>query len=252
LPFTVSHLAAVLPARLRWPSELGTALCVGAITPDVLYFVPGRPGAAMTHGLVGLFTLDLALGLTLFVAWRALLARPLHDLAPRWWRARVAPPGRLAWGALPVAALGVLLGAATHVVWDAFTHRWGAGVELVPALADPVFTVSGYTVWGYRLAQHLSTALGLAFIVWTLWRWARRTPPRVPVALRSPRRTWALLLAGAVLGGGVAVAIEWSPGAAIPLDDLRTFVWAFVSGTATGLAAAVAGYALWWHRATGS
>ncbi|TNF32917.1 MAG: DUF4184 family protein, partial [Deltaproteobacteria bacterium] len=149
--------------------------------------------------------------------------------------------------ALPLAALGVLLGAATHLGWDAFTHRWGAGVRLVPALAEPVFSVGSYTVWGYRLAQHASTVAGLALIGWMLARWARRTPPRLPASRTVSARVWAAMAAATLVGGVTAVAVEWSPGSGLFLDDLRTFAWPAVTGSVTGLAVAVAVFVTSWH-----
>ncbi len=40
-----------------------------------------------------------------------------------------------------VAALAVLLGAASQLAWDSFTHSWGEGVGALPLLLEPVAVV---------------------------------------------------------------------------------------------------------------
>ena len=133
MPFTFSHPAAILPLL---PLRLvPSALVIGSMTPDLPYYVPGQPiSSADTHAAGGIIGLDLALGALVFAVWHVLLAPTLVALAPAALRDRLAPdlpvPARRYVGG-PVAVALVLVslaaGAATHVLWDAFTHpgRWG-------------------------------------------------------------------------------------------------------------------------------
>jgi hypothetical protein len=60
MPFTTSHVAAILPfARALVPA----ALVVGSMAPDLFYSVPTDVSRELSHSLPGFITVDLALGL---------------------------------------------------------------------------------------------------------------------------------------------------------------------------------------------
>jgi len=117
MPFTYSHPAAVLPFlgrsdRRGWK----TALVLGSMTPDFARVVPWVD-REFSHSVAGLFLLDtpmaivLAAIVSLWVVPRASRLPGLERLA--------RPSLPLAWGAV---ALGAVLGGATHLFWDLFTH----------------------------------------------------------------------------------------------------------------------------------
>jgi hypothetical protein len=235
VPFTPSHAAAVLPF-LRTPLP-ASALVVGSITPDLPYYLPGDPGL-LTHTATAVLTTDLALGAAAWALWHAVLAAPALAASPAGLRARLAgvPLGLRRRVSSPAAVgrtlLALLLGAATHVLWDEFTHarRWGA--EHIPALQE----VYG-PLYGYAWAQQVSTALGgLVLAVW-LVRWWRRTPARDPA--RRPATWWAWVVvagAGLFVGGTAALAAPrlgsaafqgatWGGGAALAAALLLAVGW---------------------------
>ncbi|NUK69295.1 DUF4184 family protein [Streptomyces lunaelactis] len=210
MPFTLSHAAAVLPGIRRDGTGRGpllaSALVMGSFAPDMTYFAATAiPGAmefgSFTHAPLGVLTVDVAIAAALVAVW-LLLREPLLALLPAAWRGRVhacvqgrAPDG----GGRPAFALrfyvSAVLGASTHVVWDAFTHHDRWGTELVPVLGG---TVAGLPVYSY--AQYGSSALALVAMVWFLVSALRRqpavaSPASVPVLDRRGR--W---LAGALLG----------------------------------------------------
>src|SRR6185437_16675370 len=82
MPFTLAHPAAVLPLR-RIRLMHTVPLIIGAMAPDVPYYLPWRIAKHIpqaTHTLIGMFTLDLPIGLlSLLLVWllRAPLAAPL-------------------------------------------------------------------------------------------------------------------------------------------------------------------------------
>ncbi|WP_106397878.1 DUF4184 family protein [Actinocorallia populi] len=200
MPFTLSHIAAVLPLRSRF--LLPSGLVVGATVPDVPLFVPvlDRP---TTHSLLGMVTWDLGMGLVLLAVFHLLLKRPLLALSPRFLRDRLTPvadgPSRRR--ALGAAVPSVLLGTATHVVWDAFTHLTGPAVQAFPELTT---MVNGMAF--YRWAQYGSGVGGaLAVLVWLLW-WLRRAPAVPSPGLSARARTAVLLAAVGAVGAGLAVA----------------------------------------------
>jgi hypothetical protein len=200
MPFTVSHVAAVLPLRSRF--LLPSGLAIGAMVPDVPLFVPlgDRP---TTHSLLGAVTWDLGMGLVLLAVFHLVLKRPLVALCPGVLRDRLAPVAdgltrrRLLWAAVP----SLLLGIATHLAWDAFTHLSGPGVQAFPELAAQAgrFPI-------YRWAQYASGVLGgLAVAVWVWW-WLRRAPAVPSPGAPGWVRTTVLTGAAAAAVAGVAVA----------------------------------------------
>src|SRR3954454_954589 len=159
------------------------------MAPDLPYYLP-LPQPYATHSWLAVVTTDLVLGLLAWALWHGLLAGLARESAPAALRGRLEGrvaaglAGRLSsvrQGLLLVAAL--VLGAATHLVWDEFTHprRWGA--EHIPALAR-----SWGPLPGYRWAQYASSVAG--FVVLLVWfvRWWRRTPA-VPTR-RQPAARW--------------------------------------------------------------
>ncbi|SEO64968.1 DUF4184 family protein [Trujillonella endophytica] len=237
MPFTASHAAAVLPlVRTRLPPS---ALVAGSVAPDLPYFLPVGPDVP-THTAAAVVGVDLLLGLLLWAGWHGLVATPALHTAPRRLRARLAGrvrPGlrhRLtAAGPLALVVVAVVVGAATHVVWDEFTHGGRFGTEHLAVLAD---SWAGRP--GYRWAQDASGVLGAVVLAGWLVRWWRRTPPG-PVEDRAGR--WepaAVVAATAVLAGVSALPGE---------EDLRlAAIDAAFRGGGCALAAVVV-LSLAWH-----
>jgi hypothetical protein len=99
-----------------------------------------------------------------------------------------------------LTVLALVVGAATHVLWDEFTHAEGWGPAHVAVLRVEVGGLRGYD-W----AQYGSGVLGALALAWWLRRWWARTPP-APVPPSGPvaRWVWPGLLALAVVVGAVA------------------------------------------------
>jgi hypothetical protein len=249
VPFTGSHPAAVLPF-VRWLPP--SALVIGSMAPDLPYYVPVPVSAGLTHSLLGAGTVDLLLGAAAFLAWQCLIGPAAVALAPESIRARLPErtPGGLrhhlgsARGVL-LAVLALVLGAATHVGWDSFTHGGMWGSDRVPWLRDDAGPLPGYE-W----AQYLSGVVGGAIVgVWGVRWWRSHAPdggsagPAVPIGVR--RRVWGGV-AGSTLGGALLGALSMVDRE--PRDGPGVFFVAATWGGAAGLAALVlvaAGWAIW-------
>ncbi|GAB3606762.1 hypothetical protein GCM10027413_21710 [Conyzicola nivalis] len=219
MPFTPSHAAAILPFA-RTPL-VPAALVVGSVMPDLFYFVPGDVERGFSHSLIGAVTLDLGVGMIVFALWQVVFRRPAGDFAPYWLRARL-PRSRARPSAdyVALAAASILIGIATHLVWDAFTHRgWLTG-------AAPW---TGAELGGLPLVtwlQHASSVLGALFLgVWFVL-WVRRTPQGEVDASRLDRRSriagWAVVgVPVLAVGAGYWV---WRMGeGVVPLDPHLLF-----------------------------
>lgn len=197
MPLTFAHPLAVVPLR-RTPLPFA-ALVVGSMVPDVVLFAPALPvGYETTHSPVGLLTIDVLGGVLAWALWTRLLRAPLADAAPAWVRDRLpqVAPQHGAWWGVPVA---VVVGAVTHVLWDAFTHPGRWGTRLVPWLAQ---THAGLP--GAKWAQYASGVGGMIALA-VLAVLALQAAVPCPTTRRRPRLApWVLR---GPLGAGLATAL---------------------------------------------
>ncbi|MFG2006025.1 DUF4184 family protein [Spirillospora sp. NPDC048911] len=246
MPFTMSHAAAVLPLA-RGPL-VPSALVVGSMVPDVPYFFGLATLRGATHSPWGLVTIDLMFGVFFFAVFHLVWKRPLLALTPGRAHARLAEP---AYGfrraMIKWVPLSVVVGAATHLFWDAFTHEHHSFAGAFPWLIT--------TSWGglalNRWLQYASGLLGAVAVAWWLVRWSRTASVMADAPARLPRRT-VLSVVGAVAlatcGGALLGAILL-----INQPDLpRTFHMTLVSGVEGGIAGfalALTVYGLAWTAA---
>ena len=178
MPFTISHAAAVLPLqKTRLPLA---ALMIGSMSPDFAYFLPGEPLREDTHSIAGIFWFCWPICVGLWLLFVRVLEQPTFALLPDRWRARFAPSDReISFKTLALASAAVILGAATHILWDSFTHRGTAVVDALPALHAVAFHVHGWRIRWFMVLQHLSSIVGLLTLL--IWVW------RLPPAQNAPR-----------------------------------------------------------------
>ena len=167
MPFTISHAAAVLPLRkTRLPLA---ALMIGSLSPDFAYFLPAELSRASTHNLNGILFFCLPVGLALWLLFVRVLERPTMVLLPAAWRERGPQSDPLSWRSLCLAGVAVIVGAITHVVWDAFTHAHTFVTNAFPAMHAEAFRIYGSPVRVFFILQVLSSIFGLLALAW----WAR-------------------------------------------------------------------------------
>jgi hypothetical protein len=207
MPFTGSHPAAVLPfLRSALPPS---ALVIGSMAPDFPYYLPRTPGWR-THTARGVLGVDLLLGAAGWALWHGVLAEPAVAAAPAAVRTRLR--GRVRTGLAPRAtdpatvaraAVGLVVGSATHVLWDEFTHEGRRSVERIPALHRSWLGRPGYT-W----AQDAGGAAGAALLLRWAVRWWRSTPESRPAEPPGAPWAWTLLALTGLAGAGRAAAAQ--------------------------------------------
>ncbi|HEU4423795.1 MAG TPA: DUF4184 family protein [Pilimelia sp.] len=196
-----SHAAAVLPLKLWRPRRFdGVALVVGSTAPDLAYPFAAIVDYPTVHSLPGLFWWCLPVGLLLtWLIRRAtpIVAAHLPDGGPLALRDYgVLGQVRHRWH---VTLGSVLVGSATHLLWDGFTHSPetnGWAVARLPWLTNEA--IAGVP-W-FRLFQHGSSLLGAAvaialFVHIGRHRLVRRWHGEARPAPRSPALFWSVAAA---------------------------------------------------------
>jgi len=230
MPFTPSHAVVALPfVRTRL---VPAAIAAGAMCPDLPLFVRGTGlGYGLTHDLRWLpLTVLVALGMLL--VWRCALRPVATELTPAWvacrlpavWtrgaRAALTETFPRAWGSRILLVISLVLGIASHVVWDAFTHEGRLGVQLLPVLAEQWGPLPGYRwlqhgtgivalvilgVWGTRWLRHRRPrALGRRVAGWVRIAWWVSLPLVLACAL-----VWGSLVAGPDAGVGTVEQLAY-------------------------------------------
>tara|TARA_R110002094_G_scaffold5978_3_gene14970 strand:- start:1763 stop:2476 length:714 start_codon:yes stop_codon:yes gene_type:complete len=163
MPFTFSHPAIILPF-LKNKNMSTTALIVGSMSPDFEYFFRMKMQSEISHTFSGIFLIDFPLGFIVIFAFHEIIKRPLINNLPAFFQKRMQVLKESNWlGYFKNNILIVLgsffLGTISHIFWDSMTHWDGYIVERI-AFFNEVF----FCVPVYKMAQHLSSIIGLILI----------------------------------------------------------------------------------------
>jgi hypothetical protein len=235
MPFTFAHPAAVLPIKRLWPSASLPALAIGSMSPDFAYFYKlGVPGS-FSHSPWGIFLFCLPAGLVAYVLYYLVLRGPVLMLMPGFLRFRLecdssTPSPYTGWVPRGGRELMTLLasfaaGAATHLVWDSFTHGNTPAVKQFPWLAQPIAFADAVHLPLYNVLQHASSLAGLAIMAaWAghrLLGMPHSRPRTEPMDGSAMQRTAILLLLGSAAMAGLASGLMEAAG--MPLERTLFF-----------------------------
>lgn len=210
MPFTLAHPAAAIPFRRT--RLLMSAVVLGCLVPDFPHFVFVSARVSFTHTVAGMFVLDLPVALAGLWLFHTFLKQPMLMFLPPRMQRRIPnslhpfpfwPLTRFLW-----IVLSILTGAATHLLWDAFTHddswicvRWTFLQEWVhlPRIGNMQM---------YSLLEYGSSFLGATVVILWIWHWYRTTQPSAPPVIEPLERVYkrtllAALPAIALLGGAL-------------------------------------------------
>ncbi|KUN86785.1 DUF4184 family protein [Streptomyces griseoruber] len=263
MPFTLSHAAAVLPGVRADGTGRGrlvpAVLVAGSFAPDLTYYAASVLSGAMefgdvTHSFPGVFTVDVVIAWALVGLW-LLLREPLVALLPPSRQARTAaltrcgaPRARVRAATVAWWYVSAVLGASTHVVWDAFTHldRWG--MRLFPVLGE---TVAGSPLYWYLQygGSAVAAVVIAVFVVHALRRAPAGGPVGVPALSARDRWTAAAVIGGCGLAGAVQRVSRWwtygEPRAAKPWELVPTVCFGAGAGLVLGLLLYAVGVRVW-------
>jgi hypothetical protein len=175
MPFTFSHPAIVLPLTFlpkKWFSLTG--LVIGSITPDFEYFLRMRLKSNYSHTIDGLFWFDLPLGIVLAFIFHNCVKNSLFDNVPEILKSRFFVFKQFDWNNYfkkngLVVLISILIGAASHIFWDSFTHDNGYFVKTIPFFQESMQMPFG-KIPVLKILQHSSTLIGGFLIAFALYK----------------------------------------------------------------------------------
>lgn len=170
MPFTLSHPIAsyLFKSGITRGYLSVTGLILGCMAPDFEYFLRMQMYGGWGHQWSGVFLLDLPVAMLLAVLIHTIMRDPVILHLPKMLKQRlmiyVGQPLPLSsiryWWVL---CISILLGIATHIFWDAFTHPSGYFVQQY-ALLNHQVVLFGHSLYVYKILQHLSSLGGLTLI----------------------------------------------------------------------------------------
>jgi hypothetical protein len=218
VPFTVSHAAAALP--FRHTRLILSALIIGCMAPDFEYFIPFEHHGTFGHDWLGVFALDLPLSLLVLWLFHRYAKEPFAACLPATARARIQlgprnlsvhSPARFG-----LIVLSILVGVATHILWDSFTHagHW-IGTQF-PVLNENVsLPVFGPRPW-FAILQYFSSAFGIVVLLLWALHWYRNATPLPSKPSRRFLKRDRIALACAFL---IAIFVALVRGVALALPN---------------------------------
>lgn len=199
MPFTLAHPAAVLPLRRCCPRYLNfPALVIGAMVPDVGYFLGRWSVPEFSHSFYGSFGFGLPVGIGLLVLFYG-LRLPVVGILPKRLRQTYFPLCLRPAGPPWIAAVSILLGDWTHLLLDSFTHESSWLVAHVAFLQTPVFRFGYYTFRMCHLAWYLCSFAGIAWLWFAHEQWRETALDPARRSSTGTKLRNALLVAGLLL-----------------------------------------------------
>src|SRR5262245_22344233 len=96
---------------------------IGSMAPDFGYFFSHEASRQLTHSFTGLFIFSLPAGLFVWLFYIYVLEKATITLLSDRWHTRFAHTDAITPALIARAAIAIILGASTHLLWDSFTHR---------------------------------------------------------------------------------------------------------------------------------
>ena len=198
MPFTISHAVIAPPLSELSQNTLPiAALAIGSMTPD-LYRLFTVHASILTHQWKGLIYPNLALGLVFCAVWY-FLYRPVvyrffgvqHDLALNSLKR------------ISIFFIGIIfaliIGIATHLIWDGLTHADFRTFVFKDVLATTVH-LFGRPYPLHRVLQLGSSALALPFLAWMCIHYYQRYKQHWKVSRKIKNFAWSLFILSTLLG----------------------------------------------------
>jgi membrane-bound metal-dependent hydrolase YbcI (DUF457 family) len=97
----------------------------------------------------------------------------------------------------------LLVGIASHIFWDAFTHPRGDFVRIIPFLKESL-TISGINMYYYRILQYASTIVGGVIVMFSILKIPSSKENNPP---NHPLYYWVIIIVMAIIAANVRVLL---------------------------------------------
>jgi len=146
------------------------------MAPDFEYFIRMNVKGIYGHTFWGLFYFDIPVSLLIAILFHTMAKKNLIDNLPlilqsRFQETRHFDFVRYLKNHKMIFVWSAVLGAATHIVWDGFTHQRQFGVTAFPTIYEGRTLRVGnvdYPLW--YVLQHVSTYVGAVILIIYVWR----------------------------------------------------------------------------------
>ena len=144
------------------------------MSPDLEYFSRMEILATHSHLFWGVLYFDLPIALIYCFVFHLFVRNILINHLPDFFKERFTQFLNFDWinyfkKNWLIVIVSIIIGAYSHLFWDAFTHEWGYFAKLIPTLQEVWFT-KPIEVKGYKFLQHFSTFLGAIFIAFWIYK----------------------------------------------------------------------------------
>jgi hypothetical protein len=210
MPFTPAHPAVVLPLlRKKWLSATG--LIIGSVAPDFEYFFKLSVDSQHSHTLPGLLYFDLPVTLVLSAVFHQVVTQNLIRNSPAFLQRRFQDTLKVEFTRFVASrwlifTVSAIIGSASHIFWDGFTHGDGYFVKNLPDIYSHYVPYGGVKYPLFYALQHFSTVFGLASVaLYILWKKPSEgtiVKPRIEYWLIVIAITGLVVLARFIIDGG--------------------------------------------------
>ncbi len=211
MPFTFSHPAIILPLIKYSGRKFSlTGLIIGSMTPDFEYFFRMKIQSNFSHTIAGLFYFDLPIGILFAFVFHNIIRNSLYSNLPIFFSERLKIFKVFNWNQYFkqhyfVVIISTLLGAASHLFWDSFTHIHGYSVQAFSIMQD-TFDIAGNKIPVFKILQHLSTLLGGFFLAVAFYRLPITNSTKQQINIKY----WVsiLIMTSGIIGLRIALGID--------------------------------------------
>lgn len=171
MPFTISHIAAVIPIKLMVPRANFAALAIGSMSPDFTYIFNTFQYSSLAHSLPGLFLFCLPASSLVLLLYYFLQSGWAHALGFEHETEFEPVSIRSFSNQILIAIVCIIFGAFTHIIWDSFTHVHGYFVQQSPEAFCAPFGPYALNLPVFKWLQYGSTITGfIGFVAFTVYR----------------------------------------------------------------------------------
>lgn len=176
MPFTFSHPALAIPVYFLRRNFLSlTGLVMGSLAPDFEYFIRMKKGPSVySHSFWAIFWFNLPIALLLAFIFHGWVKKPLIHHLPLWLYIRLVKYEKLNWFSYfkrkwPFVLLSIVIGTATHLLWDWFTH-YSVVFTNGNHKIEFTFLNSYFQIYTYTILHILNSLFGLVLLFKLLWQ----------------------------------------------------------------------------------